>query len=46
MLIAAGFVCDGLTEVGHHAFLIAAVLRSASELEGEPLTQLRNFSEM
>src|SRR6266446_447055 len=23
MLIAAGFVCDGLTEVGHHAFLIA-----------------------
>ena len=22
-LIAAGFVCDGLTEVGHHAFLIA-----------------------
>src|SRR5438874_12553802 len=24
MLIAAGFVCDGLTEVGHHAFFIAA----------------------
>jgi hypothetical protein len=23
MLIAAGFVCDGLTEIGHHAFLIA-----------------------
>ena len=23
MLIAAGFVCDGLTEVGHYAFLIA-----------------------
>jgi hypothetical protein len=23
MLIAGGFVCDGLTEVGHHAFLIA-----------------------
>ena len=23
VLIAAGFVCDGLTEVGHHAFLIA-----------------------
>src|SRR5207237_3753078 len=23
MLIAAGFVCDGLTEFGHHAFLIA-----------------------
>ena len=22
-LIAGGFVCDGLTEVGHHAFLIA-----------------------
>ena len=23
MLIASGFVCDGLTEIGHHAFLIA-----------------------
>jgi hypothetical protein len=23
LLIAGGFVCDGLTEVGHHAFLIA-----------------------
>src|SRR5436189_4067541 len=23
MLFAGGFVCDGLTEVGHHAFLIA-----------------------
>ncbi len=23
LLIASGFVCDGLTEVGHHAFLIA-----------------------
>ena len=23
MLIAGGFVCDGLTEIGHHAFLIA-----------------------
>ena len=23
VLIAAGFLCDGLTEVGHHAFLIA-----------------------
>jgi hypothetical protein len=23
ILIAGGFVCDGLTEVGHHAFLIA-----------------------
>ena len=23
VLIAGGFVCDGLTEVGHHAFLIA-----------------------
>jgi len=23
MLIAGGFVCDGLTEVRHHAFLIA-----------------------
>jgi hypothetical protein len=23
MLIAGGFVCDGLTEVGHHALLIA-----------------------
>src|SRR5712671_2330269 len=23
MLIAGGFICDGLTEVGHHAFLIA-----------------------
>lgn len=23
MLIVGGFVCDGLTEVGHHAFLIA-----------------------
>jgi len=44
MLIAAGFVCDGLTEVGHHAFLIAGgialgigigrELRSASALEG------------
>ena len=22
LLIAGGFVCDGLTEVGHHAFLI------------------------
>ena len=22
ILIAGGFVCDGLTEVGHHAFLI------------------------
>jgi len=22
MLIAGGFVCDGLTEIGHHAFLI------------------------
>jgi hypothetical protein len=21
-LIAGGFVCDGLTEIGHHAFLI------------------------
>ena len=31
VLIAGGFVCDGLTEVGHHAFLSQAVLRSASE---------------
>jgi len=23
LLIAGGFVCDGLTEVGHHALLIA-----------------------
>jgi hypothetical protein len=23
VLIAGGFVCDGLTEIGHHAFLIA-----------------------
>jgi hypothetical protein len=23
MLITGGFLCDGLTEVGHHAFLIA-----------------------
>jgi hypothetical protein len=23
VLIASGFVCDGLTEIGHHAFLIA-----------------------
>jgi hypothetical protein len=23
VLIAGGFVCEGLTEVGHHAFLIA-----------------------
>ena len=23
VLIAGGFVCDGLTEVGHHALLIA-----------------------
>ena len=23
ILIAGGFVCDGLTEVGHHALLIA-----------------------
>jgi hypothetical protein len=23
VLIAGGFFCDGLTEVGHHAFLIA-----------------------
>ena len=23
LLIAGGFGCDGLTEVGHHAFLIA-----------------------
>ena len=23
VLIAGGFACDGLTEVGHHAFLIA-----------------------
>ena len=23
VLVAGGFVCDGLTEVGHHAFLIA-----------------------
>jgi len=23
VLIAGGFVCDGQTEVGHHAFLIA-----------------------
>ena len=22
-LVAAGFLCDGLTEVGHHFFLIA-----------------------
>jgi hypothetical protein len=22
VLIAGGFVCDGLTEVGHHAFLV------------------------
>jgi hypothetical protein len=34
MLIAGGFACDGLTEVGHHAFSSQAVLRSASELEG------------
>jgi hypothetical protein len=34
LLIAGGFVCDGLTEVGHHAYLLPAVLRSASELEG------------
>jgi hypothetical protein len=33
VLIAGGFVCDGLTEVGHHAFLIAGGLRLASELE-------------
>jgi hypothetical protein len=23
VLIAGGFICDGLTQVGHHAFLIA-----------------------
>ena len=23
VLVAGGFVCDGLKEVGHHAFLIA-----------------------
>ena len=23
VLIAGGFICDGLTEIGHHAFLIA-----------------------
>ena len=23
VLIAGGFACDGLTEIGHHAFLIA-----------------------
>jgi hypothetical protein len=23
MLIAGGFICDGLTEAGHHALLIA-----------------------
>ena len=26
LLIAGGFVCDGLTEVGHHALLIAGGL--------------------
>jgi hypothetical protein len=26
VLIAGGFVCDGLTEVGHHAFLIAGAI--------------------
>jgi len=35
-----------LTEVGHHAFLIAGGIALARNWKGEPLTQLRNFSEM
>ena len=34
-LIAGGFVCDGLTEVGHHAFLIAGGIALGIEIGRE-----------
>ena len=34
-LIAGGFVCDGLTEVGHHAFLIAGGIALGIGIERE-----------
>ena len=35
VLIAGGFVCDGLTEVGHHAFLIAGGIALGIGIGGE-----------
>ena len=35
VLIAGGFVCDGLTEVGHHAFLIAGGIALGIEIGRE-----------
>jgi hypothetical protein len=35
MLIAGGFICDGLTEVGHHAFLIAGGIALGIGIETE-----------
>ncbi len=35
VLIAGGFVCDGLTEVGHHAFLIAGGIALGIEIGKE-----------
>ncbi len=35
VLIAGGFVCDGLTEVGHHALLIAGGIALGIEIGRE-----------
>jgi hypothetical protein len=36
-LIAGGFVCDGLTEIGHHAFLIAGGIALGIGIGREPV---------
>ena len=42
VLIAGGFVCDGLTEVGHHAFLIAGGIALGIGIGRESCQRLRS----
>ena len=42
VLIAGGFVCDGLTEVGHHAFLIAGGIALGIGIGRESRQRLRS----
>ena len=43
VLIAGGFVCDGLTEVGHHAFLIAGGIALGIGIEGRAAKATAKF---
>jgi hypothetical protein len=46
VLIAGGFVCDGLTEVGHHAFLIAGGMALGIGIGRESRPRLPHDSEI